>query len=667
MYHHSDNTGAVVGDAPLSPSRPSRKTKRTQNSDDSTEFCDGKSCASSYRSDSECCDSPPEKRRKGGKLGGSTPSLLSGKWTDEEHNRFVKALQKFGRDWRRVQAAVRTRTTIQVRSHAQKYFMRRARMEGGPQISTTADGTVPHWLLSETADANVIDGFATSSDVESTASSCGLSPKHRNVEVPEAQTESRSRKRKGGQQAPDAAGRLSFKGRRYGRYLHRPYLEALPVQAEKEGVDCGGCISTGSPPIATATSPSAPSSPSSTSCGSYRSLGDVYSPKFDSTVAACEPTNTGGLSQVANHGGLDRSDTSKPGLVRSELVEATASAADRRLSDVEPVDIEKTGRLVLSVEWISRKPVYEAEADTHSPAVGATAPRDVTPTATSDGKLSYGSKPRLIPSGDQAPLLGLPVASGTSTPTGSSGGRNRSAVMMEKLVDVQRMYCCTDLPAYFHHADHHHTTTAGAPTLERGSSATYFGISETKSTLGASPPTSTAGSVAAEPLHSSMDELYSCSQNAPPAEVPERQGNESTDCHATEFYDAPLGKSEPDIYTLPDFLQQYGDAATTSCTWGDELPLTEGVLANSLLPPRDELGFCHLAQYSGCSSTPARHDSLSCFDHDICLLSPTPTIDVLDEREFDQDDSAFCAPLPPFTLGGSGEIPLGCHPDPLSL
>eukprot|EP00918_Siedleckia_nematoides_P005866 GHVU01012804.1.p1 GENE.GHVU01012804.1~~GHVU01012804.1.p1 ORF type:complete len:652 (-),score=41.61 GHVU01012804.1:1810-3765(-) len=651
MYNHSD-TGAVVGDTPVSPSRPSRKTKRTQNSDDSTEFCDGKSCASSLRSDSECCDSPPEKRRKGGKLGaGSTPALHSGKWTDEEHNRFVKALQKFGRDWRRVQATVRTRTTIQVRSHAQKYFMRRARMEGGPQISTTADGTVPHWLLSETADANIIDGCATVSDVESTASSCGLSSKSRNVDVPEAPAESRRRKRKGGQQVPDTTGRRSFKGRRYGR-------EALPVQAEKEGEDCGGCTSSGSPPTATATSPSAPGSPSSTSCGSFRSLHDVHSPKFDSAVAACEPANTEAPSQVATH---DRPDT-KPGLVRSELVEATAtaSAADRRLSDVEPVDIEKTGRLVLSVEWISRKPICEAETDPHSPPIGATA-RDMAATATSDGKFSYGSKPRLVPSGDQSPPPGLPA--GTSTPTGSSG-RNRSAVMMEKLVDVQRMYCCsaTD-PAYFH-ADHH-STTAGAPTLERGSSATYFGISETKSTLGASPPTSTAGSVTAEPLHSSMDDLYSCSQSAPPAEVPEHQGNESTDCHATEFYDAPLVKPEPDIYTLPDFLQ-YGDAATTSCSWSDELPLTEGVLADSLLPPRDELSFCHLAQYFGCSSTPARHDSLSCFDHDIGLLSPTPTIDVLDEREFDQDH-AFCATLPPFSLGGSGEIQLGCHPDPLSL
>ena len=36
----------------------------------------------------------------------------------------MKGLQKYGRDWVKVQKIVRTRTVTQIRSHAQKYFMK---------------------------------------------------------------------------------------------------------------------------------------------------------------------------------------------------------------------------------------------------------------------------------------------------------------------------------------------------------------------------------------------------------------------------------------------------------------------------------------------------------------------------------------------------------------
>ncbi len=61
-----------------------------------------------------------------------------GRWYRDEHQRFVSALNKYGKEWKKVAAEVGTRTIVQVRTHAQKYFQKYAH-SGNSIIATRED------------------------------------------------------------------------------------------------------------------------------------------------------------------------------------------------------------------------------------------------------------------------------------------------------------------------------------------------------------------------------------------------------------------------------------------------------------------------------------------------------------------------------------------------
>ena len=48
----------------------------------------------------------------------------NGRWSKEEHDKFIEGIIKFGNDWKKVQKYVSTRTSTQARSHAQKFLLK---------------------------------------------------------------------------------------------------------------------------------------------------------------------------------------------------------------------------------------------------------------------------------------------------------------------------------------------------------------------------------------------------------------------------------------------------------------------------------------------------------------------------------------------------------------
>lgn len=57
----------------------------------------------------------------------ASAGMNGGRWTEQEHQSFLAGLRLYGREWKKVASKIKTRTSAQIRSHAQKYFAKLAR------------------------------------------------------------------------------------------------------------------------------------------------------------------------------------------------------------------------------------------------------------------------------------------------------------------------------------------------------------------------------------------------------------------------------------------------------------------------------------------------------------------------------------------------------------
>jgi SHAQKYF class myb-like DNA-binding protein len=53
-----------------------------------------------------------------------------GRWTLEEHKQFLHGIELHGKCWKKVASCVKTRSVVQIRTHAQKYFLKVQKSSG---------------------------------------------------------------------------------------------------------------------------------------------------------------------------------------------------------------------------------------------------------------------------------------------------------------------------------------------------------------------------------------------------------------------------------------------------------------------------------------------------------------------------------------------------------
>eukprot|EP00601_Ochromonadales_sp_CCMP2298_P002865 CAMPEP_0173175668 /NCGR_PEP_ID=MMETSP1141-20130122/4039_1 /TAXON_ID=483371 /ORGANISM="non described non described, Strain CCMP2298" /LENGTH=646 /DNA_ID=CAMNT_0014097935 /DNA_START=581 /DNA_END=2518 /DNA_ORIENTATION=+ len=102
-----------------------------------------------------------------------------GRWTNHEHEMFVAALQVHGKKWKKVASMIKTRTAVQIRTHAQKYFIKMNKKDGEEEEDEEEDEADGEDVVKEegkgrTESISEITTFASSSSSTSSSSSVPL-------------------------------------------------------------------------------------------------------------------------------------------------------------------------------------------------------------------------------------------------------------------------------------------------------------------------------------------------------------------------------------------------------------------------------------------------------------------------------------------------------------
>jgi SHAQKYF class myb-like DNA-binding protein len=68
------------------------------------------------------------RQRNGNRSGSALHGENTGRWTKEEHRIFLLGLEKHGKEWNKISYMIPTRSVAQIKTHAQKYFQKEAKV-----------------------------------------------------------------------------------------------------------------------------------------------------------------------------------------------------------------------------------------------------------------------------------------------------------------------------------------------------------------------------------------------------------------------------------------------------------------------------------------------------------------------------------------------------------
>lgn len=89
----------------------------------------------------------------------------TGRWTAEEHRLFLQGLEQHGKGWKKIATLIQSRTVVQIRTHAQKYFQKLTKAhqagEGGVFVGGGGgSGGGTHMISAGTAEGDGTEGIA---------------------------------------------------------------------------------------------------------------------------------------------------------------------------------------------------------------------------------------------------------------------------------------------------------------------------------------------------------------------------------------------------------------------------------------------------------------------------------------------------------------------------